>query len=121
MVATLLGVAACGSMVSNPEPKTTDLARVVAEHMKDKPVVYVEARPKEPQLNLKTIASEAPRTPPEGVALMLCNKPSIPGYDGSKTDALSATVLAFNARGSSIDSCNEHNARMARKLGVPIR
>lgn len=121
MAAALLVLAACGSMINKSEPKTTDLARVVAGHMKDKPIVYVETKAQEPELNLRTIAQETVKAPPEGIVFMLCSKPGIPGYDGNKTDALSATILGFNARGMSIDECNEHNAKMAKKMGAPIR
>lgn len=125
IMCTLLFVSACGSLVNRSSAQGApeegiDLARIVAAQMKDKPVVYIEKEPEvlSPTVSIETIeqAKEVADT-----EFMLCDKPPIPGYNGVKTDALTVTVFAFNARGESIDECNRHNRRAAKKIGAKIK
>lgn len=125
VVCIVLFMSACGSLVSRSAAKGipeegVDLAHIVAEHMKDKPVVYIDREPVvlAPTVSIETIEESKQVAETE---FMLCGKPQIPGYNGTETDALTVTVMAFNARGASIDECNDHNRRAANRIGAKIK
>lgn len=107
---SILLIGACSSRENPPiarEQPPIDLAQVIAEQVKDKPVLIVKQRvPTLPEI-VKT----------EGVTVRLCDKPGLQAYDDS---ALEEAVRGFNARGDAIDACNKRLIGLAKKLKVNL-